>query len=62
MRKTSFCANGSKTDVARALLYLSVVSCESVCIAFLLSSLNDVEVFACDISGALLNVPVGEKV
>ena len=41
---------------------MSVVSCESVCIAFLLASLNDVEVLACDISGAYLNAPVGEKV
>ena len=62
MRKVRFCANGSKTDVPKDLLYSSVVFCESVHIAFLLSSLNDVEVLACDISGALLNAPVGEKV
>ena len=35
---------------------------ESVRIAFLLAGLNDVEVSACDISGAYLNAPVGEKV
>ena len=57
-----FCANGSKTDVPKSLSYLSVLSCESVRIAFLLASLNDVEVLACDISGAYLNAPVGEKV
>ena len=57
-RKACFCANGSKTDVPKALSYSSVVSCESVRITFLLASLNDVEVSACDISGAYLNAPV----
>ena len=61
-RKARFCANGSKTDVPKSLSYSSVVSRESVRIAFLLASLNDVEVSACDISGAYLNAPVGEKV
>ena len=60
-RKARFCANGSKTDVPKALSYSSVVSRESVRIAFLLASLNDVEVSACDISCAYLNAPVGEK-
>ena len=60
-RKARFCANGSKTDVPKALSYSSVVSRESVRIAFLLASLNDVEVSACDISGAYLNAPVGER-
>ena len=61
-RKARFCANGSKTDVPKSLSYSSVVSCESVRIAFLLASLNDVEVSTCDISGAYLNAPIGEKV
>ena len=46
----------------KGLSYSSVVSRESVRIAFLLASLNDVEVLACNISGAYLNAPVGEKV
>ena len=33
-RKARFCANGSKTDVPKSLSYSSVVSHESVCIAF----------------------------
>ena len=41
---------------------MSVVSRESICIAFLFAILNDVEVSACDISGAYLNAPIGEKV
>ena len=61
-RKARFCANGSKTDVPKSLSYSSVVSRESVRIAFLLASLNDVKVSACDISGACLNAPVGERV
>ena len=61
-RKARFCANGSKTDVPKSLSYSSVVSRESVRIAFFLAGLNDVEILACDILGAYLNAPVGEKV
>ena len=61
-RKARFCANGSKTDVPKSLSYSSVVSRESVRIAFLLAGLIDVEILACDILGAYLNAPVGEKV
>ena len=61
-RNARFCANESKTDVPKSLSYSSVVSRGSVYIAFLLASLSNVEVSACDISGAYLNAPVGEKV
>ena len=44
------------------MTYSSVVSRESVRIAFLLAGLNGLEVSACDISGAYLNAPAGEKV
>ena len=54
--------NGSKTEVPKSLSHFSVVSYESICITFLFASLNDVGVSACDISGAYLNAPVGEKV
>ena len=60
-RKARFCANGSKTDVPKLLSYSPVVFRESIRIAFLLAGLNDVEVSACNISGAYLNAPVGEK-
>ena len=62
MRKTFFCTNGSKTNVPKSLSYSSVVSRASVCIAFLLESLNKAEVLAYDIFGTYLNATVGEKV
>ena len=46
----------------KSLSYSFVVSRESVCIAFLLASLNDVEVLVCEILSVYLNAPVGEKV
>ena len=61
IKKACFCANGSKTDAPKYLSYSSVVSPESICIAFFLASLNDVEVFACNISGAYLNTPVEKR-
>jgi Reverse transcriptase (RNA-dependent DNA polymerase) len=42
--------------------YASVVSRESVRIAFLIAALNDLDIMAADIQGAYLNAPCGEKV
>ena len=53
-RKARFGANGSKTDVPKSLLYSSIVSYESICIAFLMVGLNDIEVSAYDISNAYI--------
>ena len=61
-RKARFVADGSKTDWPKSMTYSSVVSRESVRIAFLTAGLNDVDISACDISGAYLNAPAGEKV
>ena len=61
-RKARFVADGSQVDLPKSMTYSSVVSRESVRIAFLLASLNELEVSACDISGAYLNAPAGEKV
>ena len=61
-RKARFVANGSKVEWPKSMTYSSVVSRESVRIAFLVAALNGLEVSACDISGAYLNAPAGEKV
>ena len=61
-RKARFVANGSTTDAPVALCYSSVVSRDSVRIAFLVASLNDLDVFACDIGNAYLNAPCQEKI
>ena len=44
MRKAQFVANGSTTDAPVALCYSSVVSRDSVRIAFLVAALNDLDV------------------
>ena len=61
-RKARYVANGSKTEWPKSMTYSSVVSRESVRIAFLAAGLNGLKISACDISGAYLNAPVGEKV
>ena len=61
-RKARFVANGSTTEAPVALCYSSVVSRDSVRIAFLVAALNDLEVFACTIGNANLNAPCQEKI
>ncbi len=62
-RKARFVANGNQTaDIAPALTYSSVVSRESVRIAFLHAALNELDVFGCDVSNAYLNAPCREKI
>ena len=51
-RKASIVANGNETETPAALTYSSVVSRDSVRIALLIASLNELEVFACDIQNA----------
>ena len=54
--------NGSKVEWPKFVTYSSIVSRESVGIAFLVAALNGLQVLACDISGAYLNAPSREKV
>ena len=52
--KVRFVADGLKADVLKSLTYSSVVSQDSVRIAFLTASLNNFDLSACNISGAYL--------
>ena len=61
-RKARFVANGSMTDTPVGLCYSSVVSRDSVRIAFLVAALNDLDVLSCDIGNAYLNAPCREKI
>lgn len=61
-RKARYVAGGHTTDTPVGLCYSSVVSRESVRIAFLIAALNDLDVFACDIGNAYLNAPCREKI
>lgn len=58
-RKARFVANGSTVDSPKSLTYSSVVSRDSVRIAFLMASLNGLDISS--FSGEYLNAPAGEK-
>ena len=61
-RKARICAGGHKTDPPSSITYASVVSRDSVRIAFLYAALHDLPVLAGDIGNAYLNAETKEKV
>ena len=61
-RKARLVAGGHQTNVPKALTYSSVVSRDSVRLAFLFAALNDLEVVAADIQNAYLYAFTKEKV
>jgi len=61
-RKACFVAGGHTTDTPDSTTYSSVVSQESVRIAFLIAALNDLQIFAADVGNAYLNAPCREKI
>jgi Reverse transcriptase (RNA-dependent DNA polymerase) len=61
-RKARFVAGGHVTNPPSTQTYASVVSRESVRIALLIASLNDMDVMSADVQGAYLNAPCHEKV
>ena len=61
-RKARLVAGGHVTDTPKESTYSSVVSRESVRLAFLAAALNDVDILAADIQNAYLEAPTKEKV
>ena len=61
-RKCRYVAGGHKTEPPASITYASVVSRESVRIAFLVAALNDLDILAGDVQGAYLNAPCREKI
>ena len=61
-RKARMVAGGHTTDVPAVLTYSSVVSRDSVSIAFTIAALNDLKVLACDIQNAFLSAKCREKI
>ena len=61
-RKARFVAGGHLTETPASITYSSVVSRDSVRLAFLIAALNDLEIIACDVGNAYLNAPCREKV
>jgi hypothetical protein len=60
-RKARLVAGGHQTEVPKDSVYSSVVSRDSVRIAFMLAALNGLDVLAADIQNAYLNAPTKEK-
>lgn len=61
-RKARWVARGDMTEAPSSVTYSSVVSRDSVRLAFLIAGLNDLDILACDVSNAYLNAPCREKV
>ena len=60
-RKARLVGGGHKTDPPKDAVYSSVVSRESVRLAFLAAALNDLDILAADIQNAYLTAPTKEK-
>jgi hypothetical protein len=61
-RKARFVAGGHVTEPPTSITYSSVVSCDSIRIAFLLAALNDLDILSADIGNAYLNAYMKERV
>jgi Reverse transcriptase (RNA-dependent DNA polymerase) len=61
-RKARFVAGGHMTVTPASITYSSVVSRDSVRLAFLIAALNDLDILSCDIGNAYLNAPCREKI
>jgi len=61
-RKARMVAGGHTTEAPSTITYSSVVSRDSVRLAFLIAGLNDVDVMACDLQNAYLNAKCREKI
>jgi len=61
-RKARFVAGGHMTNPPAEITYSSVVTRDSVRIAFMIAALNDIDILATDIGNAYLNADPREKV
>jgi hypothetical protein len=61
-RKAQFIAGGHWTEAPTQLTYSSVVTRDSVRIAFLIAALNYLEILAADVGNVYLQAPAREKV
>ena len=61
-RKARYVAGGHQTEPPKDITFASVVSRDSIRVAFLVAALNDLDILSADISGAYLNANAAEKV
>ena len=62
VHKACLVGGGHTTDTPSSITYSSVVSHDSIWIAFLVAALNDLDIMAADIGNAYLNAPCREKI
>jgi hypothetical protein len=60
-RKARLCTQGDLTRPPETLTYSSVVSRESLCIAFLVAALNDLDIMMFDVGNAYVYAKAREK-
>jgi hypothetical protein len=60
-RKARLVGGGHQTKVPKESTYSSVVSQDSIRIAFLYAALNDLDILSTDVQNAYLNAPMKEK-
>ena len=56
-RKDQMVENGAMTDAPSSLTYNFFASRDSVCLDFLISGLNELNIMACEVGNAYLNMP-----
>ena len=61
-RKARFVAGGHMTETPGSITYSSVVSRDSIRLAFLIAGLNDLDIIAGDVTNAYLFAPCREKI
>jgi hypothetical protein len=62
LRKAWLVAGGHQTDPPMESVYSSIVSLDSVYLAFLTAALNDLEILSADVQNAYLNAPTKERI
>jgi hypothetical protein len=62
VRKAWFVAGGHQTDPPKESVYSSIISRDSVHLAFTIAELNDLEILSADVQNAYLNMPTKEKI
>ena len=60
--KARFVTGGHTTEAPALVTYLSVMSHDSVHLAFLIAALNDVNILSCDLENAYLNAKCCKKI
>jgi Reverse transcriptase (RNA-dependent DNA polymerase) len=61
-RKARFVAGGHTTETPTSMTYSSVVSRDSVRLAFLIAALNNIDIMSVDLENAFIQAPCREKV